>query len=105
MSPARGARRHFDVAATPIDTLPLAGQLPRRRRLPWIDPFHRTDRNLLDVARSLDASPAQIYWKVRLPAALPFIIAGLRLGVARALVGVVPPRVAARPRRFSSSTD
>jgi ABC-type nitrate/sulfonate/bicarbonate transport system permease component len=48
-----------------------------------------TDRNLLDVARSLGASPAQMYWKVRLPAALPFIIAGLRLGVARALVGVV----------------
>lgn len=48
-----------------------------------------TDRNLLDVARSFGATGAQIYRKVRLPAALPFIIAGLRLGVARALVGVV----------------
>jgi len=48
-----------------------------------------TDRNWLEVARSLGATPAQIYRKVRLPAALPFIIAGLRLGVARALVGVV----------------
>jgi NitT/TauT family transport system permease protein len=48
-----------------------------------------TDRILLDVARSLGASPQQIYMKVRMPAALPYIIAGLRLSVARALVGVV----------------
>jgi NitT/TauT family transport system permease protein len=48
-----------------------------------------TDRTLLEVARSFGARPAQIYTKVRMPAALPFIIAGLRLSVARALVGVV----------------
>lgn len=48
-----------------------------------------TDRNLLEVVRSFGASPRQIYFKVRLPAALPFIIAGLRVSVARALVGVV----------------
>jgi NitT/TauT family transport system permease protein len=48
-----------------------------------------TDRILLDVARSLGATPQQIYMKVRMPAALPYIIAGLRLSVARALVGVV----------------
>jgi NitT/TauT family transport system permease protein len=48
-----------------------------------------TDRILIDVARSLGASPRQIYLKVRMPAALPFIIAGLRVSVARALVGVV----------------
>lgn len=48
-----------------------------------------TDRTLLDVARSLGATPQQVYMKVRMPAALPYIIAGLRLSVARALVGVV----------------
>jgi NitT/TauT family transport system permease protein len=48
-----------------------------------------TDQTLIEVARSLGASPAQIYAKVRLPSALPYIIAGLRLSVARALVGVV----------------
>jgi ABC-type nitrate/sulfonate/bicarbonate transport system permease component len=48
-----------------------------------------TDPHLVEVARSLDASAGQIYRKVRLPSALPFIIAGLRLSVARALVGVV----------------
>ncbi len=48
-----------------------------------------TDRHLIEAARSFGATPAQIQVKVRIPAALPFIIAGLRLGVARALVGVV----------------
>ena len=48
-----------------------------------------TDRTLIEVARSLGATPAQIYRKVRLPSAVPFIIAGLRNSVARALVGVV----------------
>ncbi len=48
-----------------------------------------TDRTLIDVARSLGATPRQIYAKVRLPSALPFIIAGLRVSVGRALVGVV----------------
>ena len=48
-----------------------------------------TDRTLIDVARSLGATPQQIYRKVRMPSALPFIIAGLRVSVARALVGVV----------------
>jgi NitT/TauT family transport system permease protein len=48
-----------------------------------------TDPALVDVARSFGATEAQIYRKIRIPAAAPFIIAGLRLSVARALVGVV----------------
>jgi NitT/TauT family transport system permease protein len=48
-----------------------------------------TDRTLVEVARSFGASKAQIYLKIRIPAATPFILAGLRLSVARGLVGVV----------------
>ncbi|HLH25855.1 MAG TPA: ABC transporter permease [Chloroflexota bacterium] len=48
-----------------------------------------TDPHLIEAARSFGATRLQIFRKVLLPAALPFIIAGLRLGVARALVGVV----------------
>jgi NitT/TauT family transport system permease protein len=48
-----------------------------------------TDRTLVEVARSFGATQRQIYIKIRIPAAMPFIIAGLRLSVARALVGVV----------------
>lgn len=48
-----------------------------------------TDQHLIEAARSFGASRLQIFMKVLLPAALPFIVAGLRLGMARALVGVV----------------
>ena len=48
-----------------------------------------TDPVLLEVARSFNANQRQLFLKVRFPAALPFIVAGLRLGVARGLVGVV----------------
>lgn len=48
-----------------------------------------TDRNFIEVARSFGASSAQIYLKIRIPSALPFIIGGLRLSIARALVGMV----------------
>jgi NitT/TauT family transport system permease protein len=48
-----------------------------------------TDPSLIEAARSFGANGAQVYTKIRLPSALPFIIAGLRLGVARGLVGVV----------------
>ncbi len=48
-----------------------------------------TDRVLLEVAHSFNAGKRQVFLKVRFPSALPFIITGLRLGVARGLVGVV----------------
>ncbi len=47
------------------------------------------ERNFLEVASSFRASRFQIFFKVQLPAAIPLIISGLRLGVGRALTGVV----------------
>ncbi|HEX9144416.1 MAG TPA: ABC transporter permease [Candidatus Binatia bacterium] len=47
------------------------------------------ERTLLEVASSFRASPLQIFFKVQIPASIPFIISGLRLGVGRALTGVV----------------
>ncbi len=41
------------------------------------------------MASSFRASRWQIFFKVQLPAAIPFIISGLRLGIGRALTGVV----------------
>jgi ABC-type nitrate/sulfonate/bicarbonate transport system permease component len=43
----------------------------------------------LETARSFGCSRSQMFWKVMLPAAIPFFVAGLRLGLGRALVGVV----------------
>lgn len=48
-----------------------------------------TDQNLVDVARSFSATRGQIFLKILIPYALAFIIAGLRLGVGRAIIGVV----------------
>jgi len=47
------------------------------------------DGALLKSARSFCASDAQIFRTVALPGSVPFILTGLRLGVAHALIGVV----------------
>lgn len=49
----------------------------------------QADPQLIEAARSFGANKAQIFAKVSLPGALPYIIAGLRLGVGRGLIGVV----------------
>jgi ABC-type nitrate/sulfonate/bicarbonate transport system permease component len=48
-----------------------------------------TDVRLLRVARSFGSSEAQLFRSIILPSALPFLLSGLRLGVGRAMVGVV----------------
>jgi NitT/TauT family transport system permease protein len=47
------------------------------------------DPQLIEAARSFGASKVQIFAKVSLPSAAPYILAGLRLGVGRGLIGVV----------------
>jgi NitT/TauT family transport system permease protein len=48
-----------------------------------------TSSQLIETARSFGASRSQIFWKVSLPSALPFIFAGLKIGIGRGLIGVV----------------
>ncbi len=48
-----------------------------------------SDLDLIEVARSFGANRTQIFAKIQFPGALPFIVAGLRQGIARGLVGVV----------------
>ena len=52
------------------------------------DAVKTTPANLLQAARSFEASQWQIFRTIILPAAVPFIIAGLRLGAGRALIGL-----------------
>jgi ABC-type nitrate/sulfonate/bicarbonate transport system permease component len=47
------------------------------------------DRTLLGVARAFGASSWQLYWKVVLPAIVPTVLAGMRLGVVFCLLGVL----------------
>ena len=44
---------------------------------------------LIDVGRSFKLSPAQQFWMILLPSALPSIFVGLRLGLIFALINVV----------------
>ncbi len=47
------------------------------------------DRNLLDLLRSVNASQAQIFFRIRFPHALPHIFSGLKIGITLAVVGAV----------------
>jgi NitT/TauT family transport system permease protein len=48
-----------------------------------------TDPDLLEAARAFGARRGQLFWHIMLPAALPYVVTGLRLGAAMAMVGVV----------------
>ena len=48
-----------------------------------------TSERLIEMLRSFGATPWQIFFKVSLPSAVPFILAGLKLGIGRGLIGVV----------------
>ena len=47
------------------------------------------DRNLVTVARAFGARRWQLYWKVVLPAIVPTVLAGMRLGIVFCLLGVL----------------
>ena len=66
----------FLLSVTPIAVNTLAG-------------IKGVSQTLLLAARSFGARPHDVLWKVALPASVPMIVAGLRLGVGRALTGVV----------------
>jgi ABC-type nitrate/sulfonate/bicarbonate transport system permease component len=45
--------------------------------------------HLVDVGRAYGARGGKIFTKIILPAALPFVMAGIRLAVGRALIGII----------------
>lgn len=47
------------------------------------------DKHLLEVGRAFRCSESQLWSHIVLPAALPFIVAGLRLAIGRGLIGMV----------------
>lgn len=48
-----------------------------------------TSTRLIEMLKSFGATRSQIFWKVSLPSAMPFVLAGLKLGIGRGLIGVV----------------
>jgi NitT/TauT family transport system permease protein len=53
------------------------------------DGVKTTPHHLINAAKSFGASEWQIFKSVVLPSTVPFILTGLRLGVGRALIGVM----------------
>jgi len=51
--------------------------------------IQNVDPGLIRAARSFGATERDLLWKVVLPASVPMVVAGLRLAVGRALMGVV----------------
>src|SRR5438105_4552644 len=47
------------------------------------------DEDRVNLMRSLAASEAQVFWMLRLPNALPFIMAGLEISMIFALIGAI----------------
>jgi NitT/TauT family transport system permease protein len=45
--------------------------------------------SMLEIGKAYGATPAQIFFKIVLPAAVPFIMAGVRLSVGLAIIGIV----------------
>jgi NitT/TauT family transport system permease protein len=51
--------------------------------------LNTTSQRLIETLRCFGATPRQIFFKLSLPSASPFILAGLKLGIGRGLIGVV----------------
>lgn len=57
--------------------------------IPTVQGVRTVDRRYLDVAASFGASRPRLFATVVAPATVPFTVSGLRLGIGRALIGVV----------------
>ena len=51
--------------------------------------FKEVDRGLTDVFRSVDANERQMFFRLRLPYAMPYIFAGLRIATTLAVLGAI----------------
>lgn len=54
-----------------------------------VDGLRATDPDMVNLFLILGATPAQILWRLRIPAALPFIFSGVRIAVATSVIGAV----------------
>jgi ABC-type nitrate/sulfonate/bicarbonate transport system permease component len=50
---------------------------------------HNVPRNLVDVGTAFAAREREVFVKIILPSALPYMMTGLRLGIGRAIIGMV----------------
>lgn len=51
--------------------------------------LNATDRGMMNLLKLYQASKWQIMWKIRIPAALPYIMAGLKISCTLAIIGAI----------------
>ena len=78
----------FGRSSTTIIMLAFVSGLPPVI-LKTIEGLATTRRVLINVGRSFKLTPAQQFWKIYFPSALPTIFVGIRLGLIFALINVV----------------
>jgi len=88
------------VALAPIVLVWLGTGLESKLAIAWLVAFfpiivdtaaglRATPKELVELARSLNASRTQVLIKVQLPAALPFVITGAKVAMTLAVIGAV----------------
>jgi NitT/TauT family transport system permease protein len=51
--------------------------------------FESVDEDVHKMARAFTGSPWQIFWKIRLPNALPYIFGGMKISITLSIIGVI----------------
>lgn len=69
------------LISTYLSFFPVAVGMVKGLRSP--EPMH------LDLMHTYNATPTQIFWKLRVPASLPFLFASMKVAVAASLVGAI----------------
>lgn len=54
-----------------------------------VDGLRATDPDMVKLFLILGATPGQVLWHLRVPAALPFVFSGVRIAVATSVIGAV----------------
>jgi NitT/TauT family transport system permease protein len=73
--------------------------------IPTVQGVRTVDRRFLDVARSFGAGNLRLFTSVVFPATVPFMMTGLRLGIGRALIGVVLAEIYAQTEGLGVMID
>jgi NitT/TauT family transport system permease protein len=88
------------VALAPLILVWLGIGMDSKLAIAWLVAFfpivvdtatglRNTPTEFLDLARAVRASPFQTFWKIRFPAALPFVISGSKVAITLAVIGAV----------------
>jgi NitT/TauT family transport system permease protein len=88
------------VALAPLILVWLGLGIESKLAIAWLVAFfpivvdtatglRNTPAEFLDLAAAVRASPWQTFWKIRFPAALPFVISGSKVAITLAVIGAV----------------